>query len=306
MENCEELSGKPESLADLRLLIQDFIELKRPQLEEYKFNSDIYEYKLPAIEMESRYIYSYRDEAMEAAREELNENVYDKLGIVISEFAKDYEAKELASLLISEEKDGNYYYELKKKLSSKLKFYVEVLEELTGEKCDFEPEFFEFKTKLNLIFLEEVLNLRYETFVEDVFTALPKVDDYAESIITDCDKIEVSTMKNDKEVEVIEQDNLFKPLDDEGKEFNLFEELDDDEEESLKSGIIERWGYDLTPMMKLLKTDLVVECSDYLVDYAQELIDNVLGSFEDDLNEEWMPKEARLLELIDKASLKEN
>lgn len=304
MEKWEETVGKPDSLLDLRLLMQEFIEIKRPELEEYQFDIDDYEYELPEVELKSRYIYSYSDEAMEAANKELTEKVYDKLGSVIEKFAKDYEEKELAPLLKSEDKPGDFYYELKKRLSSKLKFYVEVLEELTGEKCDFNQEFYEFKTKLDLAFLDEVLNLRYETFAEDVFTALPKIEDYSRIIITDCDKIEVSNIKNEKEVEAVEQENLFKPLDDEGKEFNLFADLDETKE-PLENGIIERWGYDLTPMMKLLKTDLMVECSDYLVDYGQELMDNVLGSFEDGLNEEWMPKEAVLLELINEATLKE-
>lgn len=305
MENDEKVIEKPTSLLDLRLLMETFIDFERPQLEDYKFNSDDYQFELPQIELKSRYIYSYRNDALDAAIEDLNENVYPKLDSIITGFVKSYEAKELAPLLKSEEENGNYYYEIKKKQSAKLKFYVDVLEELTGKTYKFEKDFFEFKTALNINCLEEVLSFRYETFVGDIMYSLPTVEEYAENIITDCDRIEVSTMKNGKDVKAVEQNNLFEPLEEEGKEFNLFDMLNEDEEDTLENGIIERWGYDLTQVMNLLKADLLAECSDFLLDYAEEHLENIIGSFEDDLNEEWIPKEAILLDLIDEATLKE-
>lgn len=306
MQGYEEFGIIPKNLVELKLAIKDFSELKRPQLEEYKFNFDAFEYKLPKVELKSRYIYSYGEEALQAAKEELKEKVYSKLKVVIASFAKSYEENELAPLLKSEEKAGNYYYDVKNELSKKLKFYVYSLDKLTGEKHEIKEDFFEFKTELNLACLKEVLSSRYEIFAEDVFESLPKVDDYADDVITVCDRIKLSNKQQNKENKEVEETNLFKPLEEEGKQFSLFEGIENEEKEALEEDIIERWGYDLTAVIKLLKADLLTECSDYLLDYAEELIENLVGCFEDDLHEEYLEKGHFLLELIEQNISKEN
>ncbi|WP_160690082.1 ferredoxin [Clostridium sp. C2-6-12] len=91
-------------------------QIAKPQIDDYKFNKEEYRIPVSAGYGEYRYDYKSDDKAVQAGLKEFDRVMYSQRKALIQQVLVEYKFKSLKKYSEYEMKDGNYYYDLKKKI----------------------------------------------------------------------------------------------------------------------------------------------------------------------------------------------
>ena len=124
----------------------------RPQKSDYAFlleDGDKFAKRLPIITAchEYEHIYSSYSAARSAGKSAFCDEIYSQADIFAEKIVSMYKREKMNKIVIYSETDDNYKYNIHKKISNKLRFFVSEIEKYTGKNLSLPINFFVFQTQ---------------------------------------------------------------------------------------------------------------------------------------------------------------
>lgn len=143
----EQGKSKKQVLAELKLKVEEPLNLLIPSQDNYAFNKS--EYTLPILGSPNEYRYNYKSykSAESEGLSDFRDRIYSQKVAIAQQIIISYKHDKLLKFIKYEECNGNYKYETNKKLENKLREYVTEIEAYLKEKFILEESFFYFNTR---------------------------------------------------------------------------------------------------------------------------------------------------------------
>lgn len=160
-----------------------------PEESEYRFNKS--EYSVPAFYGSGEYRYDYRndDKAMAAGLKEFDRVMYSQRKALIQQVLVSYRHNKLMKYAIYENKEGNFYYDIKKRAEEVLTKVKNEAITLSNNKNILDKNFNKFEVKPDFgeddLYVYQLKHLEEMYFVNDVMNELESLYWYETFIDTD-------------------------------------------------------------------------------------------------------------------------